>query len=152
MKLIRYQTPNQLDPFTELSRWFREPSVDLEPLSRLFGGRGGPFGDLFRGETESLPLNVHETDSAYVLEFEIPGVKRQDVSLSLEPENVLRLKVSFRDQSVEGDAETRAEASRGIRLPDAAARDGFEAQLADGILTVTVPKKAETQARVIEIK
>jgi HSP20 family protein len=105
---------------------------------------------------EGMPLNIEETDERYQVEAELPGVKRDEVQLSMDG-NVLTISVSQKEEKEEKERRfVRRErrmrtAERQIQLPLANEQGDVKAQLANGILTIEVPKEPEKQARRIEI-
>jgi len=80
--------------------------------------------------------DLSETDQAYVAEIELPGVARDDISVELAGQE-LATSGEFRDSSsgTHGHAEA----------------DQVTAALADGVLTVTVPKAEAGKPRRIQI-
>ncbi len=104
----------------------------------------------------SPALDVHESEDAYTIHVELPGVAADDVELTLE-ENVLTIagERSFYDE-VDADDFRRVERSfgrfhRAVRLPDRVAGDQVTARHADGLLTIVVPKAEEAKPRRIAI-
>lgn len=102
-------------------------------------------------------LDVEETEDDFVLTVELPGVRAEDVELTLE-ENVLTIS-GERAFYAERDADDfrRVERSfgryhRAVRLPDRVDGDTVEADYRDGLLTVTVPKAEEAKPRRIEVR
>jgi HSP20 family protein len=124
-------------------------------------GRWDPFRD-FDGlftqisrNTVWAPLtDVTETDSAYVLELEVPGVRREDVTVDL---NGTSLSVTGELKDVEREGVTHRKARRTgkfayrVTLPRTVDADNIEAKLVDGVLTVSVPKLEVAKPRRIEI-
>ncbi|GED90703.1 Hsp20/alpha crystallin family protein [Streptomyces sp. 6-11-2] len=98
--------------------------------------------------------DLHETDEAYVVEAELPGIEREDIDVEIgdgdlcitgeckqcEREGVLR-----RSTRRTGRFEYRA------LLPADVEAEEITATLADGVLTVTVPKAQAAKPRHIEI-
>lgn len=104
----------------------------------------------------SPALDVEESEDAFTLYVELPGVKPDDVEITLE-ENVLTVtgERKFYDEREE-DGFRRIERSfgrfhRAVRLPDRVASDDVKAEYADGMLTITVPKAEEAKPRRIQI-
>ena len=133
------------DPFTSLTR-------------ELFGW--DPFGDYrVSKQTQSFApsFEVMERGDAYVLRADLPGVKEDDVDVSLH-QNVLSISGSRQaEDRKEGDTYYLYERSygsfaRSFSLPDAADGEKIAASLTDGVLTVTIGKKAESRPRKIALK
>lgn len=96
--------------------------------------------------TDSFRLDVKEDDNAYSIEAEMPGVKKEEVTLSMD-EGKLRIALN-REEKTEDESEDQSyvhrerrftSASREVYLPDAAT-EGTVAKMEDGILRITVPK------------
>jgi HSP20 family protein len=112
-----------------------------------------------RGEEEALfvpRFDVKETKDSYVFKADLPGVREQDVEVSMTG-NRLTMTGKRESESREGD-ETyyTAERSygtftRSFTLPDGVDGEKIGAEMKDGVLTVTVPKKAEVQSKKITI-
>jgi len=104
----------------------------------------------------SPALDVEESDDAFTLHVELPGVKPDEVDVSIE-ENVLTI-AGQREFYGEKDAEgfRRIERRfgrfhRAVRLPDRVDPDKVEAAYKDGLLTVTVPKAESAKPRRIQV-
>lgn len=127
------------------------PYNRLETLRRAFG----PFGDFFQEPVElsnlsdahTFKMNVEDKDTSYEVTAELAGVKREDIDVEL---NEGRLSIAVTKQESEEDKhknylykETSSwSATRGVYLKDAATQ-GLSARLANGVLTITVPKQQE---------
>lgn len=123
---------------------------------------GRDFFDLDRPAHRLPAVNVQETAEAYVLEFALPGLRKEDVKIEVE-QNLLTLASQSREE-----AETQDEAGtytrrefryqsfrRAFTLPDTVDKSGIHARSADGILYVTLPKREEAKVqapRLIEIQ
>ena len=130
-----------------LTLW--NPARELE--QRLFVGRPAANGG------EWLPLvDVCETADAYRLDVEVPALAPADVEVSFR-EGVLSIAGERKCERGEGETVHRSERRfgrfcRGFRLPDDADEAGIAAAARDGVLEVTVPKRAAARTRQIEVK
>jgi HSP20 family protein len=154
MALIRWQRPemNVWSPFRHLStlrdeidRLFESPLSALTSDSQQFLSGWLPTIDLF------------EDKEQLVLKAEIPGMKKEDISISLHGE-VLTLSGERKEEETVDKAETyRSERflgkfQRTLTLPVAVNPDKVQASYKDGILTVTLPKAEEAKPKQIEVK
>ena len=142
-------TRTRRDPFRELSSLQRE-------VDRLFGDALGSSRAPATAGAWAPALDVEETEDAFTLHIELPGVAPDDVEVSLE-ENVLTItgERRFYDNR-ESDGFRRIERSfgrfhRAVRLPDRVDPDNVRATHRDGLLTIEVPKAEEAKPRRIEI-
>jgi HSP20 family protein len=103
-------------------------------------------------------LDVHEGKDAYQVQVDLPGVDKKDVEVTLE-EGVLTVR-GTRQSSSEAKAEDgswhRQERSygsfqRSLSLGEGVDADGVKAELKDGVLSISVPKKEAAKARTIRI-
>ncbi len=135
------------DPFfRSLDQFFGE-----EPFRRSLLAASGGTGDGW------VPaVDVRETDDNFVFTAELPGLTKEDASITLE-ENVLTLTGERRFENEESKNEFRriersyGRFTRSFTLPREVDNDRVEAKYGDGILTVTVPKTEKTKPRKIEI-
>jgi len=105
----------------------------------------------------SPALDVEETEDAFNLHVELPGVAAEDVDVSLE-ENVLTISGErrFYDEK-QADGFRRIERHfgrfhRAVRLPDRVDPDRVAASYRDGLLMISVPKAEEAKPRRIQIQ
>lgn len=101
-------------------------------------------------------FDVVETESGYRFEADVPGVKESDLEVTLDARTLTISGTRERTQRAEGDNQQIAERmwgrfSRSFRLPDTVDDDAIEANLADGVLVVTVGKKPEVKPRKVKI-
>ena len=123
-----------------------------------------PFRELSRGVAGSgavtgfLPsFEVKETKDAYVFKADLPGVKQEDLNISLTGN---RLTISGqRHEETKNEADTHfvyergfGSFSRSFSLPEGIDAEHVQADLKDGVLNVVVPKKPEVQPKRILIK
>lgn len=145
-----FQWGTSLDPMMGL-RWLQRE------LDRL-ADRSWPFGDNLRvGGGSYPPVNVFSGEDDIVVMAELPGVARQDLDLSITGETLV-IKGQKRPPK---DDETRTyqrrergcgEFSRTIILPDRVNGDKVEAKLANGVLTIRLPKSESAKPRQIAVQ
>jgi len=120
-------------------------------------GRDWPFSMWTGDQTAYPPVNVYENSEAVVMEFELPGVPRENVDLTTTDTSVT-LKVN---RPVEGEIppekyhvreRLRGEFGRTVTVPAKVDSAEAKASYEKGILTVVVPKKDEAKSRRIEIQ
>ena len=147
---------------TALTRW--NPSSDLvrDRFSRLFEDA---FNDMLRPyEAEQVSnrawapaVDIRETDDEVTLFVDLPGMKKDDVDLTLE-NNLLTISGERKFESEEtNDSYHRIERSygsftRSFTLNQNVQTDKVEANFKDGVLIVTLPKQEQAKPRRISIK
>ena len=144
----------------ELVRW--EP---FEGLNRLHGRINDLFDEnLGRRRTVPSaaagvwlpPVDILESKDAYLIRAELPGMKKEDVSLEVN-EGTLTLSGERKADPLSNDFEyQRSERvhgrfSRSFYLPQTVKQDGIQASYRDGILEIHVPKVEEAKPRQIAI-
>jgi len=142
---VRYSA-RDWDPFRamrDLIRW--EPFADLAPS---FGA--------FESAVFSPAFEVKETKEGFVFRADVPGVKDADLDVKLTQN---RLSVSGKRESEKtekGDTFYTSERSygsftRSFTLPDGVDADKIRAELKEGVLTLSLPKKPESQPKKITV-
>jgi HSP20 family protein len=146
----RSRAPETWEPFTEL-----EMMADRmrRMLDQTFGGMQFAQGEERRGW---MPLvDIEETDDAYTVEADLPGVKREDLNIEVIGNELL---VTGEIQEREHQGSVRRQTRRTgrfeyrVMLPDQVDADRIEARLNEGVLTLRVPKSERAQHRKIEIQ
>lgn len=153
MRLMRVHNPG-LEAWGSLGQL---TSVRDE-LNRLFNSSFGELGrasDLFGMWTPALDL--YEGKEEFVVRAELPGMKKQDIEISLH-EGALSVSGERKaeEQSDESQAHRRerffGRFQRTLELPKSVKAQEVKATYKDGILTVTLPKTEEAKPRQIEVK
>ena len=137
-----------------LQRW--DPFADLRRLESRMGRfwNRTPFGDNI--EEWSVPLDVREQDGQVIVEASVPGMKADDIDVSVE-DGVLTIKGETKSETEEKKEgyllKERREGSfyRSVRLPESVDSTGAKSDYKDGVLTVTMPKKPEKQPQKIKV-
>lgn len=102
-------------------------------------------------------FEVKETTDSFVLRADVPGVEEKDLDIAVH-NNVLTVSGSRQaEERKEGETYALYERqygsfSRSFALPEMADGERIEASLVNGVLTLTIAKKAEAQPRKIAIK
>lgn len=132
--------PTRLNPFRPLARF--EPFGDLEDL---FRGLAAPRFAREYERTLDMRLDVCEDDSAYIVNVDMPGVRKSDIDVSVEGRQVTISAEVKREESRDKGKEIYNErytgnAFRSFVLPSDI--DGSKAQASydGGVLTLTLPK------------
>ena len=135
--------PARRDLFEELGQLNRRLAGLLDSWRSLPNGAFTPLAD------------VEETDDAYIVEIELPGVKRDNVDIE-----VAGRRISVHGERTEKERVgilRKRERTVGrfhyeVILPGDVLEDGIKADLDEGVLTVRVPKPEREQTRRIEIR
>jgi HSP20 family protein len=148
---VALRNGNYSSPSQQVAR-YRDPfSMARELLSwdPFFSGRpASAFSPAFE---------VKETNDAFVLKADLPGVAEPDLDISVH-NSVLTVSGSRQaEERREGESYALYERqfgsfSRSFSLPDMADGDRIEAKLDRGVLTLTIGKKAEARPRKISVK
>ena len=141
----------RLDPLRELSA-FDFPSSRLGRLiDEVFGERPQVVG------LKAPVVDVTEDDSKYTVSAEVPGVKREDLTVECR-DNVLTIrgeKKSVREETKEKARlleRSYGAFSRSFTLPADADTDQVHARFKDGVLEIEIQKRLEAKPRTVAIK
>lgn len=147
----------------ELTRWnkpgltksrslFSEFEQMMDDMMRLTGRQ---FTD--RPAAWGLAVDVAENDDEFTVQASLPGVDPSDIDITLE-DNILSIAGEVKEEEeIEGKAyhirERRyGQFRRSISLPTRVEVEAIEADYADGVLTVHVPKAEDVKPKKISIK
>jgi len=139
----------RFNPFTELARF--DPIWDMDDLMSKFMMR-----PLIRETMEMEPqikMDVKEADGQYLVKAEIPGVKKDDIHVTVEGNRVsISAEVKQEKEAKEGERVIRSErsygmASRSFTLADEVDQNKVQAKYDNGVLELTLPKKPGTSTR-----
>ena len=147
------------DPFRELALEHRFPFHDLGALpTRLARMMDEVFGERPRLPTITSPaIDVTETDNLYVVTAEVPGVKKEDLSVEFK-DGVLGIRGEKKSEREETKEKARllerayGAFSRSLTLPSDANVDDVDASFKDGVLRIEIQKKPEAKGKVVAIK
>jgi HSP20 family protein len=137
-------------------RW--DPFAEFAGFSRAFDRAflGAPNGDTRRFDLTPA-IDLSETDGEVVVKASLPGVKPEDVEISVN-DGILTVKGEKKsDDKTETENFYRREIrygsfSRSVPLPSRVNHEQADAEFKDGVLTVTLPKAEEVRPKQIKIR
>lgn len=147
---------------SRIVRWnpVREMVAMQSALDRLFdeAWRGASANNPEGINSFNLPLDLHESDDAYTIVTEIPGVSVENINIRLD-DNTLLIDAEIPEQTIEKEG-TRTlvkerrygKFSRQIRLPYEVNADAVEASFENGVLHLHLPKVPAVQPKQIAVK
>ena len=104
----------------------------------------------------SLDVDVMENDESYVVTASVPGIKQDDLDIILD-QNVLTIKGEVVSETEKENEQYHLRErhsgrfSRSIHLPASLEVDAVEANMENGVLTITIPKAEESKPKRISI-
>ena len=149
MATVQFRSPRSREGWTALDQLQRDM---LRAFDRVgtgpVAGRGTPFP----------PVNLYESADGYVLTAEIPGVKSEDLEVSVEDERITIGGQRAIEYPSDGSTSLhRRERQTGVfrrafNLPEPADSEKTEAVFRHGILMVRIPKAESHQPRRISVR
>ena len=152
MNLTRWQRPESVWPGfgrlsnlrDEIDRLFEVPLAELARTSQLLSGW-------------TPALDLHEDKDNLFVKVELPGMKKEDIHISLHDGS---LSISGERRSEEKTENTEVYRSerfvgrfhRSVILPAPVAADKVKAEYQDGVLTITLPKTEEAKPKRIDVQ
>jgi HSP20 family protein len=135
------------EPFGELEELQQATSQLLE---RVLSG-----APLAEGAFFTPPVDIEETDDAWIVEAELPGVSRDDVNVEVRDDE-LAIFGEIKERERKGILRRRTRPvgrfEFRVTLPGPVSADDLSANLSDGVLTVRVPKPEPARAQRIEVQ
>ena len=134
------------DPFRQFEQLQQEMGRLMENAWSGGTGNGGGW----------IPLaDVEETEDAWIVDAELPGVDRKDINVELRDSELIvsgELKEKERKGVIRRRNRRTGRFEYRVLLPAQADPEQIEANLHDGVLTVRVPKAEKAKPRRIEVK
>lgn len=116
------------------------------PALLSHGGKGCDRPD--NCPPESLAADIHEDTGHYHVCLEVPGIKREDLTVELEGRT---LSVCGQRFWKRGEGEASQSFRRILAIPASVITEDITAHLEDGILTVSLPKSEQIKPRIIPL-
>jgi HSP20 family protein len=141
---------------TDLTRWdpFQEMMTLRDAMNQLFAESfvrpRAWFG------VSRVPLDLYETDNEYVAKLAVPGLKPDNFDITMQ-QNVLTISGHTEQEQQEGiryhvQEQRFGDFTRTIQFPTPVDAEKIQASLADGILTIRVPKAEAARPKRIAVK
>jgi HSP20 family protein len=138
---------------------------ECEDLGSPFSEIQDLVGDLVEGVRAFAPntgarfprYDLVESAGEYSIMFDLPGMTREAIDIATEGDQVFVSGDRVRPELADGEKTRRAERSfgrfrRGVRVPADVNLEGVRARLTDGVLVVTLPKRADQPGRKVDIE
>jgi HSP20 family protein len=114
------------------------------------------FGGMLDEPAGWVPaVDIEELEDVYVVEAEVPGVKREDVNIEVSGNELTisgEIKVREREGIIRRRTRRVGQFEFRVLLPNEVNAEGIDAKLNDGVLSVRIPKAERAQRRRIEVK
>ena len=142
------------EPFNRMRELFRfEPWLRWDPFAELTALPALRFATA----AFAPAFEVKETNDSYVCKADVPGIKEQDLGISLTGD---QLSIKGKRESEKGEKEdtyytyerSYGNFVRNFTVPQGVDVDHVVADLKDGVLTVVLPKRPEVMAKKVSIK
>ena len=141
-----------------ITRWdpFQNLSTLQEQVNRLFEGSLPRRSDQLALTTWAPAVDIYETENELVLKADLPDVNEKDLDIRIES-NILTIKGErkFEEKVKEGNylriERTYGSFSRSFSLPSTVDSGSIKADYKNGVLTVELPKRAESKPRQVKI-
>ncbi len=152
----RAEPSRAMTPFEEMERMFE----DFFPRGWLRPGRGmHRWGEMAPFEGRWPRVDVEDRENDVLVRAELPGVKKDDLDVSLS-ESAVTIKATSRREKEEGEKEgeyyrheiSSGAFSRTIPLPGEVDAENVQAKLEDGVLQLTLPKREQAKRKRIQVE
>jgi HSP20 family protein len=142
-----------------IDRWdpFREAVSLRDAMNALFQESVlRPSSGLSQGSAVALPLDVSENDNEFVVKASLPGVKPEDVQITVHGETLTiqgesRFEEEKKDERWHLRERRFGSFQRSVTLPTPVDSDKAQAAYEHGVLTLTLPKSEQAKPRQIKI-
>ena len=129
----------------------------MEPLDEMFRGFMRPWKPDLGARAPQIKIDLSETDGNYTVKAEIPGVKKEDIDVRIEGNQVtIGAEVKKESEEKKDGRVLRSErqygyASRSFTLASAVDDAKAVAKYQDGVLELVMPKKTSTSSKRLPI-
>jgi HSP20 family protein len=137
---------------------FSELMTLRQAMDRLFDDTVfRPFNGYAAGDVSRLPLDVRSTSEALLVEAELPGVRPEDVDITVE-NGTLTIRAEDRTERTDEQGDwlvreiSRGTTMRTVTLPTGLEADKAEATFEHGVLKLRIPKAEQVKPRQIQIR
>jgi len=140
---MRCATPAPWSAFRELE----------DQLDRLWNGVRSESGK----SSWAPAVDVHETETGYELEADLPGMNKEDIDVSLV-DGILKIKGARKNEKETKEKgyhrveRSYGEFERTFQLPDSVNAEAVKAEFNKGVLHITLPKREEAKPKQIQVQ
>src|SRR5579872_845209 len=144
---------------TTLTRWdpFRELTNIHERMNRLFEDTLGSHREEALSTTAFLPLtDVYEDENHITLKLEVPGIDEKDLDIRVENNNLIikgerKLEKEEKEENFRRLERQYGTFVRSFSLPSTVDSDNINASYDKGVLSISMPKRAEAKPKQIQV-
>jgi len=150
MALMKWKNKDLYDPWADFKQLQNE-------INELFDIDRVPAISGLYDRSIALPVDVIETANDIIVECELPGLDEKDLDVSITS-NVLTIKGKKKDEKEEKKGKYYRKESwsgrfqRTVSLPGSVNAENIKAELKNGILNITLPKKEEAKPKQITVQ
>lgn len=149
MRIVRYNYPTYRSLAPALANFTRSPWSGLEnEIDRLFETALSGFGD--GSSAARFPVDLYEDKDNTYVRAELPGVSRDEINVEMV-EDYLTISGARKTPGANGEGEQSFSFSRSVNIPEDVQAENVSANYADGVLTVTLPKREEAKPKKISV-
>jgi HSP20 family protein len=149
----RENTPQQAGGWGPLSELEQLQDRTVQLLENVWSG-GGLSGALADPRIWTPLVDIEETDDAWIVEAEVPGVRRKDVNVEVRDSEVV-ISGEIKERERKGIIRRRTRRTGAfeyrVTLPGPTDADKVEAKVGDGVLTVRIPKSEQARPQRVEV-
>ncbi len=145
-----------------LIRWdpFREMSALQERMNRLMSDfrTRAPLGEEEMAQGSWIPpVDIYETKDSIVLNIELPGVTKDDMTLEVKDSTLTirgekKVEKDLKEESFHRMERTYGSFMRAFTLPSTVQQEKVKAKFKDGILEIQIPKAEEAKPKQIKVE
>ncbi len=134
-----------------------DPFKELQDIERRLGAVLNVNKPVQKVDIFTPAVNEKADEKGYYLEVDLPGVKKEDIDISIN-EGVLSISGERKlEKKEEKDNYTRIESffgrfERAFKLPNDADLENIDAKYENGVLKIFIPRKAKAEGKKIEVK
>jgi len=148
MRLVRYTYPTFRTLTPASGAFARSPWSGLESeIDRLFENALTEFNST---APDRFPVDLYEDKDNTYVRAELPGVSREAINVEMV-DGYLNLTAARKTPAREGEGEESFSFSRSVSIADDVDTDKVSAAYENGVLTVTLPKRAEAKPKKIKV-
>ena len=149
MNIVRYTYPSYRSLANQPGGFARSPWSGLESeIDRLFAASLPETAGIVSGTR--FPVDLYEDETNAYVRAELPGVSRDAIQVEMT-EGTLTITAARKTPAVEGQPEQSFSFSRSLTIPAEISADQVSAAYENGVLTVTLPKRAEAKPKKITV-